>query len=137
MKKGNYARHAAIWGLGGPNRSGEIEFYSTLAKKYGNKVLSLMCATGEIARGMAENGLQVTAIDIESEMIAIAKRNNCGNTNPCFIIDDVTKLDLPDKDFTFAFIGTGDFHHLLSRKKMLIALTCINKHLTDKGCLTL
>jgi SAM-dependent methyltransferase len=137
MKRGNYAKHAAIWGLGGPSRSREIEFYSILAKKYGNKVLSLMCATGEIAYGMAKNGLRVTAVDIEPEMIAAAKKNYPGNTNPCFLTGDVTDLHLPDKDYAFAFIGTGDFHHLLSEKEMLVALICIRKHLTDKGCLAL
>jgi len=66
MKRGAYGKHAAIWNLGGPSRSEEIKFYSILAKKYGNKVLSLMCANGEMASGMAKNGLNVIAVDIES-----------------------------------------------------------------------
>jgi ubiquinone/menaquinone biosynthesis C-methylase UbiE len=135
MKRGNYAQHAAIWGLGGPDRSGEIKFYAILTKKYGNKALSLMCATGEIAYGMTKNGLRVTAVDIEPEMIAAAKKDDPVNTNPCFLTGDVTALHLPDKDYDFAFIGTGDFHHLLSEKEMLEALICIHRHLTDKGCL--
>jgi SAM-dependent methyltransferase len=137
MKKGNYAKHAAIWGKGGPDRTSEIEFYSNLAKKYGNKVLSLMCATGEIACGMVNNGLQVTAVDIEPEMIAVAQKQAPGSTNPLFVTGDVTNLHLPDKDYHFAFIGTGDFHHFLSENETLKALVCIFSHLADKGCLTL
>lgn len=137
MKRGNYAKHAAIWGLGEPDRSSEIEFYSILAKKYGNKVLSLMCATGEIAYGMTKNGFCVTAVDIEPEMIATAEKKNPGNINPHFFTGDVTDLHLPDKDYDFAFFGTGDFHHLISENEMLEALTCIHKHLTDRGCLVL
>ena len=137
MKRGNYAKHAASWGLGEPSRSSEIGFYSILAKRYGSKVLSLMCATGEIAYGMAKNGLYVTAVDIEPEMIAVAKKEGFGNINPCFLTGDVTDLDLLDKDYAFAFIGTGDFHHLLSENEMIEALICIRKHLMDKGCLTL
>ena len=137
MKRGDYAKHATIWGLGEPSRSSEIEFYSILAKKYGNKALSLMCATGEIAYGMAKNGLHVTAVDMEPEMIAVAKNNDPRNTNPRFLVGDVTDLHLPDKDYAFAFLGTGDFHHLLSENEMLEALICIYKHLTDKACLTL
>jgi ubiquinone/menaquinone biosynthesis C-methylase UbiE len=125
MKRGNYAKHAAIWGLGGLDRSNEIEFYSTLAKKYGNKALSLMCATGEIAYGITKNGLHVTAVDLEPEMITVAKKNNPGNINPSFLVGNVTDLHLLDKNYTFAFIGTGDFHHLLSEKEMLKALMCI------------
>ena len=137
MKRGNYARHAAIWGLGGPSRSSEIEFYSILARKYGNKVLSLMCATGEIAHGMARNGLRVTAVDMEPEMIAAAKKNSLGNTNPCFLTGDVTDLHLPDKDYDLAFMGTADFHHLPSENAMLDALICVHRHLAEEGCLTL
>ncbi len=137
MKTGNYAKHAVIWGWGEPNRSREIEFYSKLAKKYGNKVLSLMCATGEIAYGLAKNSFRVTAVDIEPEMIAIARKNNLDNVNPCFLAGDVTDLHLPDKDFNFVFIGTGDFHHLLTEHEMRKSLSCIHKHLSDKGCLAL
>jgi SAM-dependent methyltransferase len=137
IRRGDYAKHAAIWGLGGPSRSSEIEFYSILARKHGDKVLSLMCATGEIACGMARNGLRVAAVDVEPEMIAAARKSNLASTNPCFLIGDVTDLHLPDKDYTFAFIGTADFHHLLSEDEMLEALICINKHLTGRGCLTL
>jgi len=137
MKRGAYDKHAAIWNLGGPSRSEEIEFYSILAKKYGNKVLSLMCATGEIASGMAKNGLHVTALDLEPEMITAAKKNNAENANPRFLTGDVTDLNLPEKDYAVAFIGTGDFHHLLSEQEMQKALFCIREHLTDKGCLML
>jgi SAM-dependent methyltransferase len=137
MNRGNYARHAAIWNLGSPDRSDEIEFYSSLAKKYGRKVLSLMCATGEIASGMAENSFKVTGVDIEPEMIAAAKKNSHGKDNPHFLTGDVTDFTLPDKDYDFAFIGTGDFHHLLSGEEMLAALDCINTHLKEGGCLVL
>jgi SAM-dependent methyltransferase len=137
MQRGNYAKHATIWGWGEQSRSDEIKFYSALAEKYGNKVLSLMCATGGIACGMSKNGFHVTAIDIEPEMIMVAKKNNPDSINPCFLIGDVTNLHLPEKDYSFAFIGTGDFHHLLSEKEMLKALICIHKHLKDNGCVTL
>jgi ubiquinone/menaquinone biosynthesis C-methylase UbiE len=137
MKKGNYARHADIWDLGGPSRNDEIGFYSTLAKKYGNKVLSLMCATGEIACGLAKNDLNVTGVDIEPDMIAAARKNYPGNTRLRFLTGDVTDLHLTDRDYAFAFIGTGDFHHLQSEKEMSQVLICINRHLIDKGGLTL
>ena len=97
-KRGNYARHAFIWDREGRDRSDVIEFYSKLTEKYGHKVLSLMCAVGTIACGMAEKGFSVTAVDIEPEMITIAKKNNQGKSNPVFIVGDVTNLSLPDND---------------------------------------
>jgi SAM-dependent methyltransferase len=136
-KRGNYARHAFIWDREGKDRSDVIEFYSGLAEKYGQKVLCLMCAVGTIACGMAEKGFSVTAIDIEPEMIAIAKKNNQSNTNLVFLTGDITNLHLPD-NYDFAFIGgSADFHHLLSEEEILQALSGIYSHLTDKGCLVL
>ena len=38
---------------------------------------------------------KVYAIDIEPEMITVAKKNNPGNINPCFLVGDVTDLHLP------------------------------------------
>ncbi|HEY94556.1 MAG TPA: class I SAM-dependent methyltransferase [Dehalococcoidia bacterium] len=137
-KRGNYARHAAIWDCEGRDRSDVIDFYSGLTEKYGHKVLCLMCAVGTIACGMAEKGFFVTAVDIEPEMIAAAKKINAGVTNPLFQVGDVTELDLSEKDFNFAFIGgSADFHHLLSKEEMLKALSCIYNHLTDEGCLAI
>ena len=47
-------------------------------------------------------------------------------------------LSLPDTDYDFAFIGgSSDFHHLLSEREMLRALSCIYSYLTKEGCLTL
>jgi ubiquinone/menaquinone biosynthesis C-methylase UbiE len=137
MARENYTAYAPFWGLGGPNRLSEIEFYSKLAHKYGNKVLSLMCATGEIAIGLAGHGLWVTAIDIEPEMIAAAKKNRSSITNPNFVIEDVTDINLAEHDFDFTFIGTGDFHHLLSETERENALKSIYSHLSVQGGLAL
>jgi SAM-dependent methyltransferase len=137
MTRGNYAAYAPYWGLGGPSRLNEIEFYSVLAEKYGTKVLSLMCAIGEIATGITGNGLRVTAVDIEPEMISVAKKNNPGIANPVFLTGDITDLHLADNDFDFAFIGTGDFHHLLTETEMEKALNCIHSHLSTQGGLAL
>ena len=137
-KRGNYARHAMIWDLEGKDRSDVIGFHSELAEKYGRKALCLMCAVGTVACGMAEKGFSVTAVDIEPEMIAAAKKNNPDSRNPLFLVGDVTDIHLPDNDYDFAFAGgSADFHHLLSEEEMLQALSGIYNHLADGGCLIL
>ena len=135
-KRGNYARHAVFWDREGRDRSDVIEFYSGLADKYGQKVLCLMCAVGTIACGMAEKGFSVTTVDIEPEMIAAAKKNCPDSENPLFIVGDITSLHLPNNNYDFAFIGgSADFHHLLSEKEMLRALSGIYNHLSGEGSL--
>ncbi|MBN2240802.1 MAG: class I SAM-dependent methyltransferase [Dehalococcoidales bacterium] len=137
MTTGNYVKHAAIWGMETIDRSEEIVFYAALAGNYGNKVLSPMCATGEIAFGLAERGFNVTAFDIEPEMITVAQNRYKGRENLSFLTGDVTHFSLPESDYHFCFIGTGDFHHLLSNEDMLKALKCIHNHLAETGCLIL
>ena len=137
-KRGNYARHAMIWDREGRDRFDVIDFYSGLAEKYGQNVLCLMCAVGTIACGLAECGFSVTAVDIEPEMIAAAKKNDTGKANPLFLVGDVTNLHLTDYKYNFAFIGgSADFHHLLSEREMVQALSCIHNRLIDEGCLAL
>jgi SAM-dependent methyltransferase len=137
-KRGNYAKHAMIWDKEGRDRSDIIDFYSGLAEKYGQKFLCLMCAVGTIARSMVERGFSVTAVDIEPEMIKVAKKDNTGKENLLFLVGDVTDLQLSDNDYDFAFIGgSADFHHLLSEEEQLRALSGIYNYLTDEGCLVL
>ena len=133
-KRGNYARHAVIWDLERNERSEVSDFYSGLARKYGRKVLCLMCAVGTIACSMVKKGFSVTAVDIEPEMIAAAKKNCPDSENPLFLVGDVADLHLPDNEYDFAFIGgSADFHHLLSEKEMLRALSGIYNHLSGEG----
>jgi hypothetical protein len=137
VKKGNYARHASVWGIGGPGRSDELEFYSSLILGYGKKVLYPMCADGDIAAGLAEKGYIVTAFDSEPEMIEAANRKYPPVSDLSFSVADITAFDLPGKDNAACIIASGDLHHLSTEKEVLQALGCIYSHLASRSCLIL
>ena len=112
MSIGDYAKHAAVWDWSGHDRSGEVNCWLTLARKYGTRVLSAMCATGKVANALAEEGLAVTAVDITKEMISEGRAKYGHSPNLTFIEGDICALDLPAKEYDFAFIATTDIHHL-------------------------
>lgn len=127
----SYAKHARVWGYYAGDNSEEAAFWETLAKRYGNSVLALMCATGEMAADLARLGLHVCGVDFIPEMIQEAQRRWGEIEALTFVEGDIRALDLPEKNFDFAF--TADFHHLLTRVDWMAALAGIHNHLRDGG----
>jgi len=116
MSSGDYSKHAIVWDFYSPDRSAEVEFWARLARRYGRRVLTAMCATGKVAAGLAARGFEVTGVDITEEMILEGKRRYGHVQNLALIQGDIRSLDLSGVGappaFDFAFVGTSSFHHL-------------------------
>ena len=56
-----------------PERAAEIAFWTELAMGYGRVVINWHCGTGELALGLAQNGLKVVGVDPDSEAIEVAR----------------------------------------------------------------
>jgi SAM-dependent methyltransferase len=54
-------------------RSAEIAFWTELAMSYGRVVINWHCGTGELALGLAKNGLRVVGVDPDPEAVEIAR----------------------------------------------------------------
>jgi SAM-dependent methyltransferase len=134
---GDYARHAAVWDWSGHDRLAEIGCWLILARRYGIKVLSAMCATGTVADALARQGLVVTAVDITKEMVAEGKRRYGSNANLTFIEGDICDLSLCAVDYDFAFISTTDLHHLHTSEAREDALASLAAHTRQGGGLGL
>ena len=133
----NYSRHAEIWGWFSGDRADEIDCWATLSKRYGATVLAAMVATGEVAAALAGRGFKVTAVDITKEMVVEGIRRHGGNQNLTFVEGDVRSLRLAEKEYDFAFIGTTDFHHLLTSSDRKAALMNLYTHTRSGGGLGL
>ena len=104
-----------IWGWG--TRAGKaradrrasyfIQFGDIIA---GKKVLELGCGTGEFTKRIAQTGADITAVDISSDLLEIA-RETISNVNARFHIQNVEKLDFEDGSFDVV-IGSSILHHL-------------------------
>lgn len=132
----NYAKHASIWDWSGYDRSPVFEFWYKLAKSYGDSVLSVMSAIGEVGAYLAERGLSVTALDYTAEMIIEGQKRFSHLQNLNFIQADARNYNL-HCSYDFAFIGSTDLHHMLNIADVKSVLQTIKKHLRDKGGLGL
>ena len=65
----------------------------------GGKILECGCGMGLSSSLLAQNGFNVTAIDISELFIQEAKNNYLDNNNPEFCVQDVSKLEFPDSMF--------------------------------------
>lgn len=115
--------------------AGDIEFYLEQAKLAGGKVLDLACGTGRISIPLAQSGIDVTGVDLSTEMLARAqeKAQEQGVTDGLKLLQgDMRAFDLQEK-FSLIMIPFRSFLHLLHIQEQMKALTCIRKHLAPGG----
>jgi SAM-dependent methyltransferase len=78
--------------------------------KSGMKVLEIGCGTGFFTKEIVKIPVQLTAIDISPELIAVARKNIL-NSNVEFIIDNAYQMTFDDQTFN-SVIGSSVLHHL-------------------------
>lgn len=121
-----------------PERDDEIDFWEGIASDYGNEVLHLMCGTGEISVGLAKRGFDVTALDLTEAMIYVAEdRIEKEDVDNIELFNEDARYFNLDKKFDFAFVSTGDFHHLTSREDINKFLAKSYAHLKPGGALAI
>jgi SAM-dependent methyltransferase len=126
---------------GFPQVAGDVEFYVSLAKDAGGRVLELACGTGRITFVLAERGFDVTGVDISEGMLTVARRKaaQCPaavRDRLTFVHQDMTRLDLAGR-FGLAFVPFRSFQHLLTVELQRNALSAIARHLEPGGRLAL
>jgi len=76
----------------------------------GKKVLEIGCGTGEFTKRIAQTGADITAIDISTDLLEVA-RSGIPNVNVGFHVQNVEKLDFEDGSFDIV-VGSSILHHL-------------------------
>ena len=76
----------------------------------GMKVLEIGCGTGFFTKEIVKKTIQLTAIDISPELVAVAKRSIL-NSNVTFIIENAYQMTFDEQTFD-AVIGSSVLHHL-------------------------
>ncbi len=120
------------------NRGDEIELWADIIDDHGNKVLHLMCGTGDLSLGLAEKGFDIVGLDLTESMISEAndKLENRELDNIKFVNDDARHFNLKRK-FDFIFASNGDFHHFTERNEIDSVLAKCYAHLENGGSIAL
>jgi len=120
------------------DRKEEVELWADIIKDYGNKVLHIMCGTGDLTLGLAEKGFEMVGLDLTQAMIYEAedKLEKRDLDNIELVNEDARHFNLKRK-FDFIFISNGDFHHFTERKEIDSVLAKSYAHLKNGGSIAI
>lgn len=104
-----------------PYKPAQLEFVQNqVGQLKGAKILDIGCATGELSSRLAEQGAEVTGIDLNPDLITQAK-NSKKHSGLLFQIGDMLKLtdDFPPNSFDAVLCFGNTLVHLLSAENIL------------------
>ena len=111
----------------------DLEFYLCWMKKLNGPVLELACGTGRIVIPALEQGIDVTGIDIASDMLKQARaKAKEFNVNPTLIQGDIRNFKL-DRKFSLIYLPFNSIAHLYTIKDVEQCFRCVREHLTTDG----
>lgn len=101
--------------------------------KGNSKILDLACGTGTYSIALAQKGHRVDAVDLDEEMIRLAKGK--GGLYVNFVMGDMTKIkDTFDKEmYDLIFCIGNSIVHLKSKEKIAKFIKDIHDKLNDGG----
>ena len=110
-------------------------FILELAKQLGGNVLELGCGTGRLTIPLAQNGVNITGLDVVPGMIELAKQKTDASLVN-WVLADVRAYQLGQK-FSLIFEAGSVFHHMLTRQDQEAYLARVREHLEKDGRLAL
>jgi demethylmenaquinone methyltransferase/2-methoxy-6-polyprenyl-1,4-benzoquinol methylase len=107
-----------------PERQKDIKKLHKLLKNLlgGHRVLEIACGTGYWTKTIASISEFITAVDINEEVLQIAKTRRIASDKVIFIQDDVFLLNKIQNNFSAGFAGFWWSHILKSELKRFLAL---------------
>ncbi len=102
-----------------PERQDDIKKIHLLLKNLlkGHRVLEIACGTGFWTKTIASVAKFITAVDINNEVLRIAKNKLIHSKNVIFIQDDVYLLNMTQGVFSAGYAGSWWSHILKSKLK--------------------
>lgn len=126
----NDGRH---YDLQNKNIVDDIPFYFGQIKKYGEPVLELACGTGRITIPIAEQGIQITGLDISEPMLSHAqKKSAVEGIDVEWIRADCRNFKL-NKKFNLIILPFNSIAHLHDLESIEACFSCVKEHLTNEG----
>ena len=114
-----------------------IDFYVEEAHKSGGPILELGVGTGRLAIPIAQQGLEIVGVDINSDMLEVAKKKTKAmglfTDNPQFVHSDMTSMKIERQDFSLITIPENTILMVISHAERVNFLTRISKALGNEG----
>jgi SAM-dependent methyltransferase len=110
-----------------------LNFYRRQIGRYGEPVLELACGSGRLTIPLAEEGANITGLDLSEEMLDLAKlKASKRGVSIRFIQGDIRSFDLGEK-FKFIFIPAQSLSHLHKLEEIEDCFSCVRRHLAREG----
>jgi SAM-dependent methyltransferase len=106
-------------------------FLLDLAQRQGGPALELGCGTGRITIPLAQNGVDITGLDVVPAMVARA-RHKAGDLPIRWVVADARGFHLGQL-FQLIFETGSVFQHVLERSDQEAYLACVRRHLAPGG----
>jgi SAM-dependent methyltransferase len=90
---------AELYDVSVPDWDGEINFYRELVREImlrglAERVLEVACGTGRVTLRLAQEGVDLVGVDLDEEMLTVARRKSEGMPNVRWVRGDMRSLDL-------------------------------------------
>jgi len=111
----------------------DIPFYLRKVKNYGDPVLELACGTGRITIPIAEQGIDISGLDISEPMLSFAKKKaEEKGINVQWVKADCRNFKL-NRKFNLVLFTFNSIAHLHDLKSIESCFYCVKMHLKNKG----
>lgn len=110
-------------------------FFLDLAWPIGGAVLEIGCGTGRITIPLAQQGIDMTGLDIVPQMLERAKQK--GPELPIQWVHADARTFRLARPFRLIFESGATFQHLLTREDQEVFLACVCEHLEPDGRLVI
>jgi SAM-dependent methyltransferase len=123
--------HPILFDLENSDFEPDGPFYLSLARQVGGPVLELGCGTGRVTIPLAQQGIDITGLDVVPGMLAQA-RSKAGDLPIQWVEADVRDFHL-GRQFNLICAPGCVFEHLLERADQEAMLARVREHLAAEG----
>ncbi|MET9498287.1 transketolase C-terminal domain-containing protein [Streptomyces sp. NPDC006552] len=114
----------------------DVPFWRDLARRHGPDVLELAAGTGRISVPLAQDGHDVTGIDVAPAMLREAEHKRTPGLRLKLHEADMRDFDL-GRRFRLVLLPCSSISHLLNDSDLAACLARVREHLTDDGVFAL
>lgn len=106
-------------------------FYLALARRFPGPTLELGCGTGRLTIPLAQQGVDITGLDVVADMLQLARKKSKG-LSVQWVEADARTFHL-NRQFRLIFESGAMFQHMLERTDQEAVLARVREHLTPDG----